>query len=709
MKFLLSALVAFSLPLPLIARPGQKTQLSPEQEQQLARDKIIVTQRTWKQIFSPYIFTGEPVFITADSVLNAWHVLFEESFVALEQRASLGMAAALERALTAMHENPAEAPEGLKEKAARRAQIVLGTAARLAGSAWSGGVEVDTQIAEQLRRVEGAEAVALPPWLPAGFGVAAIDYRVFKPTGFYTRSERLQRYYRALRWLQTVPFRARVDEEMAAMSLLAKAVWEEGTLPDLARLFQSLGGRAADADILALHHLSYGTPGEATETWRGQQEAETARMVLLSAIALPDARLLEKTVSPQRPFPQSLEVAAWLGSSLARELLEGEPAGKQITSIIENHPKVAEDRDTLYHQYLDCAEKLLTPPELDAPAFMNSLPWRRKSLNTVLAGWAQLRHTWTLQAKQDAMLLPAGPRYPGFVEPNPAYFHSLSELIIRCVKEFDELDVLSPSLAGLPADAAALIPRLEAEAEGLRKRTAPFMAKGVEDSAEHQRKLEEARRIPPELAEDLKPFARHVSGISCFIPGFTVTGVHDVDRTLADLREIAAGRRTAEMERAMKEYGRPTLRERWLNLLGVCQQLETLAHRQLRGVEPTDQEKSFIVSYGERLGGIMFYDGNSYHIPRDDAPRVASVFHQPGGKWLLAGTGRPREIRVLYPWKGEEVNCRGAVLTFHEMTVDEKMTDTEWLKALDAETPPALPPWLQPLLAPNAPPKQPGE
>jgi hypothetical protein len=77
MRSLLSSLIALSATaVVLSAKPDD---LTPEQQKQLDQDKIIVTDNTWRQIFTPYIFAGQPVFITSDSVLHAYHVLLEES------------------------------------------------------------------------------------------------------------------------------------------------------------------------------------------------------------------------------------------------------------------------------------------------------------------------------------------------------------------------------------------------------------------------------------------------------------------------------------------------------------------------------------------------------------------------------------------------------------------------------------------------------
>ena len=119
----------------------------------------------------------------------------------------------------------------------------------------------------------------------------------------------------------------------------------------------------------------------------------------------------------------------------------------------------------------------------------------------------------------------------------------------------------------------------------------------------------------------------------------------------------------------------------------------------LRGVEPAKDEVEFIQSYGEKLGTVMLYDGNSWEVPRDDAPRITSVFNQPGKGFLLAGVGRAREIRVLYPWKGREIECHGAVMPYLEMRSDRHLSDAEWKAVLDGKDCPNTPEWLQPVTA----------
>jgi hypothetical protein len=61
-----------------------------------------------------------------------------------------------------------------------------------------------------------AQGAEKPAWLgPPDAGFSQIDYTRFKPRGFYTQSETLQRYFRAVAWLQAIPFRVEKDEELS--------------------------------------------------------------------------------------------------------------------------------------------------------------------------------------------------------------------------------------------------------------------------------------------------------------------------------------------------------------------------------------------------------------------------------------------------------------------------------------------------------------
>jgi len=134
------------------------------------------------------------------------------------------------------------------------------------------------------------------------------------------------------------------------------------------------------------------------------------------------------------------------------------------------------------------------------------------------------------------------------------------------------------------------------------------------------------------------------------------------------------------------------LGSRWKTVRDCCARLERLSHKQLRGREFAGEEKAFVKGYGQSLAWVMFYEGNSYITPRDDAPRVVDVYAG-DGKFLEVAIGKPRAFYVLYPWQGKQVLCRGAVLPYHEFVHNERLTDEAWRKLLNSKARPTPPDW----------------
>ncbi|WP_338285425.1 DUF3160 domain-containing protein [Luteolibacter sp. LG18] len=135
--------------------------------------------------------------------------------------------------------------------------------------------------------------------------------------------------------------------------------------------------------------------------------------------------------------------------------------------------------------------------------------------------------------------------------------------------------------------------------------------------------------------------------------------------------------------------------QKWLGLKDLCQDLENLAHKQLRGLDLSTRDQQLLDGFGPRLGHYLERGQEA----DDEAPRVAVGYSRPGVGVLLVGTGRPQQILVRYPWKGKELVCHGAVLPFRSMQSDRVLSDQEWKELLDSPQAPKPPEWLKPILA----------
>lgn len=639
-----------------VAIRAEEPALSEAALKQLERDKVGFGTETYKQVFSAYIGSDLPVFVTSDSILNGYHVLFEESVLRLERARAQQLGPALRILWDGLPKAEFELQKELVTQALRRARLTLLTAMVILDAPPKDPAQDLLKIAtEEAERIRKAEGLSKPEWLgPPDPGFGAIDYALFKPTGFYGRSEELQRYFRAVRWLQQIPFRVEHDVELVAAIALIGA-FDNNEAPGVISGYPSLLGHGVDRAIAAGVSM-WSTPLDSTDLGQIRDSIEEPSFRILPEAALPDSWLL-KSLSDARggKLPTGLDLCTALGSSWARKRWSRvEERGKE-TGILEEGAERLSARGSLFGEYLYCLKALLDEPEADAPAFMAGEPWRIKSCNTALAGWAQLRHTWVLQAKPVAFYLGIAETEPGFVEPDPEFFARLRRLI-----ENSEKLLRTSGAFGL---------------EFLRR----DLASKLDD---------------PQIAQ----YVVYASGVDPDeIDESAVQALLEQTRAkLLDFKQPLDKR----LEQVVRGLG-GELEPRWRALQQVVSRLEAMAHKQLRGVAWNEGERSFLEHYGEILANVMFYGGNSYLNPRDDAPRIVEIGADArlGIRWSV-GVGRARELYVLYPTPKGERLCRGAVMDYYEVTESEPMTDAEWKARLDADDAPQSPDWTKPLRLP---------
>lgn len=438
--------------------------------EQIARDGFAVTDETFEQVFTPYMGQELPLFITSDSLLNGYHVLFARTMA----RAEVGRAAELPdvlrelwRAIDVERDVTAVSGEVLAE-ARRRLQIVIGTALRLGGEPLPDGLPADVAsvIEAEVARVEAATGTDRPDWLGPG-DFPRFDYSAFLPRGLYARDEPLQRYFRATRFLQLVPFDVEDDVALTAATLLAlhlaRGEGESKSVGACRRYLDELDGALPRSDGLTLYEVTWAVDrdesplrADAYTAWRAELRERAGGAVLtdhvdvvaarpslriLPAARLPDAVLLSSRGPRDAPAPGRLGVivGAALGSPVALELLSDAEA-LRVTKTREtwtwwDDPEWRWSPD-LYRQHLHCLSALVADPEPDAPAFFGSEPWRTKSLQSALAGWAQSRRNWLLQGSVPAVVACMSEEPAGLVEPVPAFYARMRTLCARTREVF---------------------------------------------------------------------------------------------------------------------------------------------------------------------------------------------------------------------------------------------------------------------------------
>ncbi|QDV45289.1 hypothetical protein Enr13x_51650 [Stieleria neptunia] len=676
--------------------------------------KVAVTTEEFRHFYQAYANQDHPVFITSDSILNAFHRILEDSILKLEFR----QIERLQRLLPILDERLAvtrrSADSEVDRSARRRAQTVIGVARQLIDPSYEPDSEIRRIVQEETERVESGSGQSMPDWLGEPKpSFLAIDYSRFTPMGLHTRSDVLRRHYRSVRWLQTIPFYVGDDEHLLSFRLIAEAA--DGTnWASFAETYREFFGGTDDWNLQTLNSLqpdrsdspdsidtlrskllqrldAKGPPSKINDRVAEEfapRNSESLSLHVLSAYRTPEAILFQATADWTKTPPSvGLLLCTALGSKLARQRLAESNESESIAKI-DSLGRLLDD-DSVYGEYLQCLATLLNPID-SSPGFMSTERWQLKSCQTVLGGWTQLRHTFALQAKQNRIVLNQSSHVgAGFVEPNPEFFRRLGRLASRIENSLDELGAFEISYEHMrfrlneSARFFMLIRALEQEGIGINKLGTHLTREDRQFVYDAYEKMGESN---PKNWLSFGQLDEELSELSLA----AIVQVSDhLERGELPNDRAARG--------AILRGERSSNRVRWLRLAEICERLGDLASKQLDNQSLTAADEQFITNYGEELAALLNYELHSASDPLDDAMRCVSVLTQANGNHVHIAVARPQAIYVLYPDHGQELLCRGAVFPYFEFTDDAIVDDQSWKTRLDSATSPDRPRWLEPL------------
>ncbi len=353
------------------------SELTERQKRQLAKIGFVVVPDEAEQMFmlyEDYAETDDAAnFITVDSLLQAWHVFFDFSLRTIEAETLAPLALKMTETLVTDATAQLEAAQqtGLTD-AATRALAYLAVGQRLLDPDASTPEAVTELVEQELSAIEAHEGRAQSPLLGT-----TIHYSQFNPRGHYTRSDQLERYFRAMMWFGLVGFnlesgeqdidRAQTRQALLLTRLLAeneqaRTAWERlyepieffvGGADDLGFKQYLPLAREIFGQTLALEELAsdakleeflarardemprpkiapFFREADAAGNIGDRPSAQGRQFRLLGQRFIPDSWIMQQLVSPfvgqpgeetARDVPMGLDVMAALGSERAREIL----------------------------------------------------------------------------------------------------------------------------------------------------------------------------------------------------------------------------------------------------------------------------------------------------------------------------------------------------------------------------------------------------
>jgi hypothetical protein len=621
--------------------------LGPAQQQLLEQNGFVVVPSEYREFYTLYQGLHDqqrPVFVTTDSVLHVYHLLFDKVLRTAEEEHFNTELIKLTRGMLWASEAQFDALKGTSlEEAARRNVAYFAVALKLLDSAAEVPEEVSQEVGQELALIDAHEGFAPSSILP-GYEE---DYSQYVPRGHYTANEARQRYFKAMMWYGRVNFRLKELEETRSALLIAQALsrveidgepasrlWERiyeptvffvGATDDLnirdyQKLMEQVYGSvpedpAAFADDALLNQFVATArelpPPQVNSmwVWVGQdREEETQGFRFMGQRFVIDAYVFQQLIYSNvddRYLPKGLDVLAAMGSEEAYRLLD-EMGETQYPKYIAQMDKVrgemaALEMDSwtqnLYWSWLYSLRSIIEPKDERYPAFMRALAWSHKDLHTALGSWTELKHDTILYAKQAYAELTAMPPQAaarGYVEPNPEAYARLLALTRMTRDGLDQRGLLSTD-----------------------------------------------------------------------------------DRDSLD-----------QLEQLLLS-------------------LKTIAEKELQGQTLSDSEYDLMNTYGNWLEGLTIAAADKAEpggsVDEHDAALVADVATDPNsGSVLEEAVGRINQIFVVAEVDGQLSLTQGGVLSYYEFSwpMSDRLTDEAWRELLDSGQSPPCPEWTSSFMSP---------
>ncbi len=671
----------------------------------LAREGFVVAAAQFKQIFSAYIGSSMPVYVTTDSAWHTYHILLEEGVRQLEE----GQADRLLKFSRKLYHVARTARNDHEHYGDLMLYAAVGLALQDEATVADLPAEVRDVVEKTLQELKGTGPVRA-----LSFGLRLMPER-FKATSFYASSPALRGYFAARQWYALCDFRAVSAEETRRAFRLAVLIDEDRELKELwnglTTAYDRLLAKPEDGDVARYLTLAADVLGKKLtvssidsnlqrlqgslqqrlpdpkvndQLLQPDEYLEFPRLTkgfrLFPPRQIPSAVIFQNVVDPvipNRMFPSGVDFFATgvLASAAAKRAVTlAEQNAAVRDAILATTPEPMPD--SLHGQAITLLALLQKPVPAAAPEPLKTKAWHDKQLWTQLGAWAEQRHTWALHTKLTVHYMGMTKPYPGIVAPYPAFFRGLGTLARKTAMLLVECTVLQgPDSKALARKLLRVFPSLEWYIGRDRNRPRP--------TEEQLMELEQA-------LEFLAVYGKNMD-------------MEDRDKIAAHLPELkklaqswAGGARpTAQQFDALKrlEVTAGPIAPRLLELAKLCESLGDIAEKQLSGAKLTDWDEACIRNYGISLAKLHFYDGNSYLSPRDDFPLVTPIFASPiREKVLYAGLARPEALYVIAKIGDAQVLHRGAVLSYREFRdKDTAITDEAWQERIKAHKVPPPP------------------
>lgn len=474
-----------------------------EAKQKLLENGFVVCNSTNDEFYPQYEsnrYVYIPSFVTVDASLHTYHLYFLYLQRQTEQAHLLPLLQELTTNMLAESRTQAEALTGTEwENAAQRNVAYFSVAAALLDPAMDAAT-LPEEAAQELTLIEAAAGIAPSPVMNLGEenGSQQEDYSQYIPRSYYTESEELTRYFKAMMWYGRMAFLQSDADKTRSAVLMNLALRDSGTqenwqrIYDVTCFFAGVSDDANTNDYLPLIDAAYGgsaqvsaLPGNDAAWQTLMSSLETLKPAAINSIPIYewedrdtatagyrfmgqrytlDADILQQLVyrdveqsadGRKRLLPDALDVPAALGSDTALDILHTQcdtdypNYDDQMNTVRTKMAEAGEEvwNASLYSAWLNTLRPLTETRGEGWPQYMQTAAWRTKSLASFLGSWTELKHDTALYSKQVYAEMGGGGGIEemddrGWVETEPVVFGRLAALSRATSEGLEKLGLL---------------------------------------------------------------------------------------------------------------------------------------------------------------------------------------------------------------------------------------------------------------------------
>lgn len=659
----------------------------------LVKNAFVVKPSYYDEFFLLYEtnrYSYIPSFITTDSMLHNYHLMFDFLLKQLEEQK---LAAELKNLNASMLAEAISQYNSLKgtewENAAKRNVGFFAVGSKLLDTSVNVPSFVANEVNQELAFIEAHQGIEKSPVMNIGGGQDTMidtpqgpqslealkeDYSQYIPRGHYDKTEQLKAYFKSMMWYGRLTFRMKSDDEVKSALLITLALNKENNQNSWNKIYEPVNFFVGKSDDITYYQFK-----DLVEKVYG-------------------ANATTQSVSSDKN-----KLSSFINETKTLEL-------PQINSMPIIEASIQDDREKEIKGFRFMGQR----STIDASIFQR-LVYREVGDKTKSCQAFKPEETGCLSG---ARCLPKGLDIPATMGSNEAknILNGMGETQYACYSE--NMSQMNTYVSGLSTDVWTqnlywgwlyqLRPLLDKKGNGY-----PFF---MQNTAWLRKDLNTFLGSWSELKHDTILYAKQVYAEFGAGGGEELPPPPD-DRGYVEPNPYVYARLASLLKMTnegldIRGLLTPSMKDNLGKMEQLAMSLKTISEKELNNEKLTDEEYELIRSYGGQLEHFWIdvnKDEAAYkqtgsqedYLNENPAAIIADVATDPNDQVLEVGTGKISEIYVVVPIDGKLKIARGGVYSYYEFTwpMSDRLTDKKWRELLNSDQAPALPSWTDAFVA----------